>query len=136
MKNNNKKYIIETIINVKNIYLVLLILIFFLFGLILSEIIDYIFPEFDDKVNDYRIIIEMIGEIGIAYLIYYSLTKYIEYFINVLYNSIANSKPSYLNQLLLIAFSIGIYKHLKKSSNKQNHIMNKYIETYKKYISS
>ena len=81
MKNiNNKKYIIETIINVKNIYLVLLILIFFLFGLILSEIIDYIFPEFDENVDEYRIIIEMVGEIGIAYLIYYSLTKYIEYF--------------------------------------------------------
>jgi hypothetical protein len=128
----NNKYSIEYIINGKNIYLLLLILIFFLFGLILSEIIDYIFPEFDDKIEDYRIIIEIIGEIGIAYLIYYSLSKYIEYFINKLYNSISNSKPYYLNQVLLIAFSSGIYKHLKKSTHKVDHIKNKYIESYKK----
>ena len=66
------KNIFNYIINKKNIYLIFLIFIFFLFGLILSEIIDYIFPDFDDKIEDYRIIIEIIGEIGIAYLIYYS----------------------------------------------------------------
>jgi hypothetical protein len=133
---NMKKYSIESIINGKNIYLVLLVLIFFLFGLILSEIIDYIFPDFDDKVEDYRIIIEIIGEIGIAYLIYYSLTKYIEHFINILYNSISKNKPYYLNQVLLIAFSSGIYKHLNKSSNKGSHITNKYMEHYKKVLSN
>ena len=123
---------IDKIIQVKYIYLILLIIIFFIFGLILSEIIDYIFPEFDDKNHDHRIVIEIIGEIGIAYLIYYSLSKYIEYFIKILYGSISNKPPYYLNQILLIAFSSGIYKHLNKSTNKIEHIKNKYVNHYKK----
>jgi hypothetical protein len=132
----NIKINIEDIIQAKYIYLLLLILIFFLFGLILSELIDYIFPELDDKNEDHRIIIEIIGEIGIAYLIYYSLSKYIHHFINVLYQSIYKKPPYYLYQILLIAFSSGVYKHLKKSSNKVEHIKNKYIEHYKKIIST
>jgi len=128
------KNIFNYIINAKNIYLILLIFIFFLFGLILSEIIDYIFPDFDDNIEEYRIIIEIIGEIGIAYLIYYSLSKYIHILINKIYNNISNKPPYYLNQVLLIAFSSGIYRHLKKSTNKVNHIKNKYIENYKKMV--
>jgi hypothetical protein len=118
---------IKDIVDIKYIYLILLILIFFLFGLILSELIDYIFPEFDDSNDDYRITIEIIGEIGVAYLIYYSLKTYSERFIKILYNSISKSPPFYLNQLLLIAFSSGIYKHLQKSTHKVNHIKKKYI---------
>ncbi len=109
------------------IYLLLLLLIYYLFGLILSEIIDYVFPEYNNETEDYRLTIEMIGEIGLAYLIYYNVKNYSNIFINLLYKTISKKPPSFLNQILLLAFSSGIYKHLQKSMHKVEHIKDKYI---------
>jgi hypothetical protein len=114
-------------INIKYIYLFFLIIIFFLYGLILSEIIDYIFPEYDKKLDDYKIVIEIIGEIGIAYIIYFCLQRYSEIFIKLSYKRISETSPLYLNQLLLIAFSTGIFKHLQKSTFKIKYFKEKYI---------
>ena len=119
--------IYNTIIDIKYLYLVLIVLIFYLYGLIISEIIDYIFPDFDDNVHDIRIILEIVGEIGVAYLIYFSLRNYSKHLINILYNNISKKPPYYLNQLLLIAFSTGIYKYLQKSTHKMTHIKQKYV---------
>ena len=113
--------------NIKYIYLFFLILIFFIYGLTLSEIIDYIFPDHDELKNDYRTAIEMIGEIGVTYLIYFSLKKYIEPFINILFNKISKPIPKYLDSLLLMSFSFGIYKHLQKSNNKMLYLRKKII---------
>jgi hypothetical protein len=123
-------------INIKYIYLFFLIIIFFLYGLILSEIIDYIFPDCDENINDYRIAIEIIGELGIAYIIFFSLKKYSEFLIKLLYKKISEKPPYYLNQLLLIAFSTGIFKHLQKSSLKIKYFKEKFVESndYYKYI--
>jgi hypothetical protein len=115
-------------INIKYIYLFFLVVIFFLYGLILSEVIDYIFPECDDTLEDYRIIIEIIGELGIAYIIYYCLQRYSEMFIKLLYKKISEKPPYYLNQLMLIAFSTGIFKHLQKSSLKIKYFREKFIK--------
>jgi hypothetical protein len=114
-------------INIKYIYLFFLTIIFFLYGLFLSEIIDYIFPDCNELEHDYRIIIEIIGELGIAYIIYFSLKKYLENIINLLYKKISEKPPVYLNQILLIAFSIGIFRHLEKSSLKIKYFREKYI---------
>ena len=115
-------------INIKYIYLFFLIIIFFLYGLILSEIIDYIFPECDETLEDYRIAIEILGELGIAYIIYFCLKNYSEFFIKILYKKISEKPPFYLNQLLLIAFSTGIFKHLQKSTLKIKYFREKYIK--------
>ena len=102
----------------KYLYIFFLIIIFFGYGLILSEIIDYIFPDHDEKLPHYRIVIEIIGEIGVAYIIFFSLKKYSERMINNLFNIVGLQTPSYLNQLLLFAFSSGIFKYLDKSGKK------------------
>jgi len=115
-------------INIKYIYLFFLIIIFFLYGLLLSEIIDYIFPECDETIEDYRIAIEIIGELGIAYIIYFCLQRYSEIFIKLLYKKISEKPPIYLNQLLLIAFSTGIFRHLQKSTLKIKYFREKYIK--------
>jgi hypothetical protein len=114
-------------IDIKYIYLFFLIFIFFIYGLTLSEIIDFIFPEYDKESDEYRIIIELLGEIGVAYLIYYFFKKYSENMITKIYNNISKKPPFYLNQLLLIAFSYGIFKHLEKSTHKITHIKEKYF---------
>ena len=117
-------------INIKYIFLFFIVIIFFIYGLTLSEIIDYIFPEHDNNLSDYRIALEIIGEIGIAYIIYFSLEQYSTKLINLLYKRISSIPPHYLNQLLLIAFSTGIYKHLRKSTHKTNYMKNKIINKF------
>lgn len=114
-------------INSKYIYLFFLVLLFFIYGLTISEIIDYIFPIHDMMKNDYHTGLEMISEIGIAYLIYFSLKKYIQKLLNLLFTKIENPMPQYLDQILLIAFSFGIFKHLQKSNHKMIYLKNKFI---------
>jgi hypothetical protein len=109
----------------KYIFLFFLLIIFFLYGLVLSEIIDYIFNEHNPDIEDYKIALEIIGEIGVAYLIYFSLGKYSEKIIINFFNIISIKPPGYLNQLLLFAFSTGIFKNLEKSTKKINYFRNK-----------
>ena len=120
------------IINETYIYLFLLIIIFYIYGLILSNIVDYIFPTHDDNKHDYYIIIEIVGEIGLAYFIYFLLNRNIKYYINyLLYDKRMNKYPTYVDQLLLFAFSFGIYKHLEKSTYKINYLKEKFIKYHK-----
>ena len=86
-------------IKINIIYLFFLIFIFFIYGLILSEIIDYIFPLYDEDIHDYKMALEMVCEIGIAYIIYFSLQYYLESFIKVLYKRLSILPPKYLNQI-------------------------------------
>lgn len=113
--------------DIKYIFIIFLIIIFFLYGLTLSEIIDYIFPDHNEYISEYRIALETIGEIGIAYIIYFSLQYYSLNIIKLLFNSINRSVPQFLNNVLLIAFSTGIFKNLQKSSHKISYFRKKYI---------
>jgi len=114
-------------IDIEYIFIFFLTIIFFLYGIILSEIIDYVFPDHDEKLPDYRIILEMIGEIGVAYIIYYSLRHYSERIILMLFNKLSKKPPLYTNQILLIAFSTGIFKYLEKSGNKMTYMRKKLL---------
>lgn len=117
------------IINEIHIYLLFLVIIFFIYGLILSKIIDHIFPTLDNNKHNYYILIEIIGEIGLAYLIYFLLNRNIKYCINyLLYDKRMNKYPSYVDQLLLISFSFGIYKHLEKSTYKMNYLKEEFMK--------
>ena len=108
----------------KYIFLFFIVLIFFVYGLILSQLIDYVFPDYDESLENYKMFIEIVCEIGIAYLIYFSLQKYSQQFINTLLKSISRKPPKYLNTILLIAFSTGIFKHLQKSTTKISYFTN------------
>jgi len=114
-------------IDIKYILIVFIAIVFFIYGLILSEIIDFIFTDHDDNREDYRLALEIIGEIGVAYIIYFSFKNYSEILISLLFNKISRKVPFYMNQLLLIAFSSGIFKHLQKSSNKINYFRKKFL---------
>lgn len=114
-------------IDIKYFCIIFLFLIYYIYGLTISEIIDYIFPDHDNNLPDYRIALELIGEIGGAYLIYFILKKYSEIIINSIFLSISRKVPNYLNQLLLIAFSFGIFKHLNKSNDKIIYLKEKFI---------
>jgi hypothetical protein len=114
--------------DIQYILILFLVIIFFLYGLILSEVIDYVFPDIDNDLPDYRLGIEIFGELIIAYLILYIFKKYIDTFIKKLFKIINKKIPFYLNQLLIISFSFGIYKHLQKSTRKVNYFKEKFIK--------
>lgn len=118
---------INNILNITNIFVFFLIFLFFLYGLLLSEIVDHIFPDYENLKNEFYMSIEIIIETGIAYLIYMSLKYYKEKIIMFLFKKISSKPPQYLNELLLLAFSFGIYHHLKKSNNKILHMRKKYV---------
>ena len=70
---------------------------------------------------------EIIGEIGVVYLIYFTLKIYINALIDRLLNNIQYRIP-YFEEILLIVFSLGIYKHLNKSSFKLKFLRDKYLK--------
>ena len=121
-------------VDIKYFLIVFTLLIFFLYGLILSEIIDFIFPDYDDQIHDYRTAIEMIVEISIAYIIYYTFKHYYENIINLIFSRFKIKIPFYLNDALLISFSFGIFKHLQKSNNKMKHFKDKVINHVKEKL--
>ena len=117
--------------DIKYILIIFLLFIFFIYGLTISEIIDYFNPDYDEDVHDYRIAVEMIIEIGVAYIIYYIFKYYYEHGIIYMFNKFNRKPPFYINQVLLIAFSFGIFKHLNKSNKKMSHIQTKVIKSAK-----
>jgi hypothetical protein len=116
--------------DIKYILIIFILIIFFLFGLILSEIIDFIFPDHCEDIPEYRIAIEIIGEIAIVYLILYFLKPYIDVILNLFFKLVSRKVPTYMNQILVLAFSIGIYKHLNKSTEKFNYMKDKYFTIF------
>jgi hypothetical protein len=116
----------------KYIFIIFLFAIFFIYGLILSQIIDFIFPSYNENnCVTHEMVIEIIGEIALAYLIYFCFKHYIDKLILFLFKNIHKNPPSYLNQLLLFSFSFGIFKDLHKSNNKIDHYKKKVFEYVK-----
>jgi hypothetical protein len=111
-----------------NIFVIILfILLFYIYGLILSKIIDYIFPDIDTK-HDYIIILETLFEIIITYLIFFTIqTHFIKVFkkmflnINIIY-------PEFMNIILLLVFSSGLFSYLSKYSKKILYLKHKYLK--------
>ena len=106
------------------IYYLFLIIIFFYYGLFLSILIDYLFPELENDYPEYLTLIETIFELFLVYLIYFIFKNYINQIIDFFINK---SNFKYLDSFLLISFSLGIYKHLYKSNQKIDYFKHKYI---------
>ena len=113
--------------NMDHLYMALLALLFFIYGMVLSETIDFIFPHHNEEKYDWHIAVEMFGEIGVAYLIYFVLQTHID---GILFYILKREIP-YSKHIFLIAFSFGIYKHLKKSEKKADYFKNKIMNLYK-----
>jgi len=113
-------------IDIKYFCIIFLFFIYYIYGLVLSDIIDYIFPDYNEDLSNWRMALELIGEILVAYLIYFALEKYSKNIILSIFSSISRKAPNYLNQILVIAFSFGIYKHINKSTQKFDYFTKKY----------
>jgi hypothetical protein len=115
-------------VDIKYFCIIFLFFIYYIYGLVLSDIVDFVFPDHDENIPNWRTALELVGEILVVYLIYFTLKKYSEFIIKAIFNSISCKTPYYLNQLLLIAFSFGIFKYLKKSNDKMVYLKEKFIK--------
>jgi len=110
---------------------ILLLFIYVLYGYILSRIIDSLFPPYNETTSDYIIGLEAVTEVGIAYLIYFLLFKYSSIIVKKLFQNFPSAKPLYfLNELLILGFSYGVFKSLTKVKHKSTHIHTKYKEYF------
>ena len=106
------------------IYIIILVIVFFIYGLLLSLFIDYLFPDLIDNQYEYIVFIETLFELGIVYSVYFFMRTYIKDFIDLF---LFKHNITYLSEILLFAFSCGIYFYLKKYSTKIKYFQNKYI---------
>ena len=114
-------------IDIKYIFIFFLVIIFFLYGLILSQAIDYIFPPHNEDIPNYRIALEILGELSLTYFIYFAFINHLDNIIIILFKRISSDVPNYLNKLLIIAFSSGIFKYIEKSTHKIKYLRKQYI---------
>ena len=109
---------------VNYIYYLFLIIIFFYYGLFLSIFIDYLFPDIKNNYPEYLTFIETLLELFLVYVIYFIFKNYIN---NIIEFFINDKNLKYLDTLLLLSFSFGIYRHLYKSNMKIDYFKQKYI---------
>jgi hypothetical protein len=111
-----------------NIFVIILfILLFYIYGLILSQIIDYIFPDIDTK-HDYIIILETLFEISITYLIFFIVQKNIIKVFKKIFLNINIVYPDFMDIIFILVFSSGLFNYLSKYSNKIVYLKNKYYK--------
>ena len=116
---------------VELIYIICIVFIYYTFGLVLSNIINYIFPSCNFNKKDRYIVIECGIQLILIYLIYFLTTKKINKIINIVFYNI--TKKNIYNIVLSIstlAFTTGIYKHLDELNKKITYIKEKYITKY------
>ena len=111
-----------------NIFVIIVfILLFYIYGLGLSKIIDYIFPDIDTK-HDYIIIIETLFEITITYLIFFMVQNHIIKVCKKLFLNINIIYPDFMDIILILVFSSGLFSYLSKYSNKIVYLKHKYLK--------
>ena len=111
-----------------NIFVIIVfILLFYIYGLGLSKIIDYIFPDIDTK-HDYIIILETLFEITITYLIFFMVQNHIIKICKKLFLNINIIYPDFMDIILILVFSSGLFSYLSKYSNKIVYLKYKYLK--------
>lgn len=110
-------------INLLYIFLIGFISIFyFMFGIIISKIVDYIFPDCDLELPKHRIFLESVGELIIVYIIYFILQKNNLAIINRIYAFAMLKPPSFINNLCIGLFSLAVFEYLTKVKKKNNYL--------------
>jgi hypothetical protein len=112
----------------KILFLVTLALSFFTLGLVLSNLINEIFPACDFKKEDKYMIIECVGQLVLVYGFYFMFNEKISSFIENIFKNMKNEKIDIISKIIiLISFSTGVYKHLDELNMKTEYLKNKYF---------
>lgn len=108
------------------IYLISIALIFYVFGIVLSNIINNIFPACNFKRKDGIIIAECVIQLVLLYTIYILSNKKLGSVIEGFYKKLTNKTiPGFYTSIILVSFSIGIFKHLENLNERTGYLKKK-----------
>lgn len=108
------------------IYLISIALIFYVFGIVLSNIINNIFPACNFKRKDGIIIAECVVQLVLLYTIYIFSNKKLGFVIEGFYKKLTNKTiPGFYTSIILVSFSIGIFKHLENLNERTGYLRKK-----------
>ena len=86
------------------------------------------FPDIETK-HDGIIMLETFTEIVITYLIYYLIYhRIIEEIVYKMFKNIDMYYPPFMNVILILIFSSGLFDYLSKYSKKVEYLKNKYLK--------
>ena len=113
------------------ILIIFLTYIFYVLGLMISDLIDLNFDNLDETKHDQYIMIEIIIEVMIAYIIRVTFQRYQKELLNPLFEVFNMKTPEIVFLLIPMAFIVGVYQQLKKSNEKMLYMYEKYSNKYK-----
>ncbi len=118
------------------ILIIFLTYVFYVLGLIISDLIDLNFDKLDETKHDQYIMIEIIIEVMIAYIIRVTFQRYQKELLNPLFSVFNMKPPEFVFLLIPMAFIVGVYQQLKNSNEKMLYMFEKYSnkESVKKYV--
>ena len=109
-------------------YMLALIFIFYTLGIVLSNIINYVFPTCDFNKEDKLIIIECGIQMFVIYFIFFKFNEKIRNCVAKIFHNLMNKNMNDLVlTIVIIAFSSGVFKHLKELNEKTRYIKEKYF---------
>ena len=112
----------------KILFLITLALSFFTLGLVLSNLINEIFPACDFQKEDKYMAIECVAQLVLVYGFYYMFNGKISTFIENIFKNMKNEKIDTISRIvILISFSTGVYRHLEELNKKTEYLKNKYF---------
>lgn len=112
----------------KIFYLVVLAVSFFTLGLVISNLMNEVFPACDFEKKDRYIITECAVQLILVYGSYIAFNKYLVKFIEKIFKNIRSEKIDTLSRIvILIAFSMGVYRHLDELNKKTEYLKNKFF---------
>jgi len=110
------------------LYLCTLALVFFTLGIVVSNIINEIFPACDFSKRDKYIFIECAVQIVIIYVLYYLFNRRIAQCVEAIFKNMHSSKIDSISRIvIIIAFSTGVYRHLDELNKKTGYLKKKYM---------
>lgn len=113
----------------KVVYLIALAFLFYVFGLVLSNIINNIFPACNFKRKEKIIILECVVQLVLLYSVYILSNKKMGFIIEKLYQKFTKKKiPSFYTSVILIAFSLGIFRHLENLNERTSYLKKKIMK--------
>lgn len=115
-------------------YICFLIVVFYMIGFIVSDLIDFSFQDHDPAKEDQYLMIEILIEFMIAFLIKNIFEKYHKKILDPLFKNIGEKTPEYLYTLIPLAFILGVYQNLKKGNKKIQYLWEKYSNKMLDYV--
>ena len=110
-------------------YIITLIFVFYTFGLIISNIVNFIFPDSNFKKQTKYIFFECLIQFTIVYGFFFIFNTRIRKIVEIIFKNVTNKKLNNLiTTIIIIAFSSGVFKHFDHLNIKVKYLKNLFFQ--------